>query len=228
MNKQPRKFKKGDVSDERPGLLFVQYKNGREYWTNPKQFARHIEYQNGYYLDWQRRNRAKCKQARDKWREKPGSVEKAKAAYDRWVKTPEGRKVKRAIYARHLATINGTMSNRLRSRLLHAIKNKAQKSDTTYNLVGCSLSFLKSHISSQFTEGMTWEKFMSGDIHLDHKLPLAMFDLSKPDQQRIAFHFENLQPLWRSDNQRKCDRIIVDGQEVKGRDIRKIIPFKAA
>ena len=76
-------------------------------------------------------------------------------------------------------------------------KNVA-KCKKTVELVGCSVQELKRHIESQFTRGMSWQKM--GMIHLDHKIPLASFDLEDAEQQRLAFHYTNLQPLWARDN----------------------------
>lgn len=32
--------------------------------------------------------------------------------------------------------------------------------------------------------------------------------ISDPEQQKICFHYTNLQPLWASDNFRKSDKIL--------------------
>jgi hypothetical protein len=48
---------------------------------------------------------------------------------------------------------------------------------------------------------MNWDNY--GSWHIDHKKPLAAFDLTKVEQFRQAVHYTNLQPLWRIDNLRK-------------------------
>lgn len=45
---------------------------------------------------------------------------------------------------------------------------------------------------------MTWGNM--GQWHLDHKKPCAKFDLTKEADQRLCFHFMNIQPLWLVDN----------------------------
>lgn len=95
----------------------------------------------------------------------------------------------------------------LRSRLRGAIKRNT-KAASTIGLTGCSLDELKQHIESQFGDGMTWEKLLSGEIELDHIRPCASFDLSDPEHQRECFHYSNLQPLWRKDNRRKYSKWI--------------------
>jgi len=87
----------------------------------------------------------------------------------------------------------------LRSRLYKAISQiKAEKSDTTMNLTGCTIKELKNYLEEKFTEGMTWDNH--GDWHIDHIKPICAFDLSSEEEQKRCFHFTNLQPLWAEDN----------------------------
>lgn len=100
------------------------------------------------------------------------------------------------------------IGNRLRSRVWHAVTSGGgKKAAKTMELVGCTIAELRTHLESLFTEGMTWEKFMAGEIHIDHKHPCARFDLTDPEQQRACFHHSNLQPLWAIDNLSKGDRV---------------------
>ena len=43
---------------------------------------------------------------------------------------------------------------------------------------------------------MTWENRGKEGWHLDHIVPCAYFDLSDLSQQKICFHYTNIQPLW--------------------------------
>ena len=47
-------------------------------------------------------------------------------------------------------------------------------------------------------------------IHIDHMMPLASFDLTKPEEQRKACHYTNLQPMLPSENISKGSKIIYD------------------
>ena len=97
----------------------------------------------------------------------------------------------------------------LRSRTRFALKKwDTIKSDSTENLLGCTISFFKEYFSSLFIEGMTWELFMNGDIHIDHIIPCISFNLSNEDEQRKCFHYTNLQPLWAIDNLKKGTKIL--------------------
>lgn len=84
----------------------------------------------------------------------------------------------------------------------------------TIELLGCTREELVFHIESQFANGMSWSNRGRYGWHIDHIIPLSKFDLSDPEQQAIAFHYTNLQPLWAADNLRKSNK--VPGQSLFG------------
>jgi hypothetical protein len=93
------------------------------------------------------------------------------------------------------------------NRIAHAFRcsiNKYIKAknprDTTKGFLGCTFEEFKDHLESQFTEGMTWDNWGRGGWHIDHIIPCAVFDLTKPSHQKVCFNYQNLQPLWESEN----------------------------
>jgi hypothetical protein len=88
---------------------------------------------------------------------------------------------------------------------INFLLNGKNKSKATLELIGCSGEELKEHLEKQFVDGMTWENY--GDWHIDHIRPCASFDLSVPEQQRVCFHYTNLQTLWAEDNMRKGSKL---------------------
>jgi len=91
----------------------------------------------------------------------------------------------------------------LRGRIRQALKGY-NKSDLTVKLLGCNIKEFWIHLEKKFTKGMTRENH--GEWHVDHIIPCASFDLSKPEEQAKCFHYTNLQPLWAMDNLKKGDR----------------------
>lgn len=107
------------------------------------------------------------------------------------------------------------LADSMRSRLNQALRiikkavvesdlliTKIPKADSTFNLIGCDLYFLKEHLEKQFDENMTWANYGSY-WHCDHIRPCASFDLTDPEQQRICFYWTNLQPLEAKENMSK-------------------------
>jgi hypothetical protein len=95
----------------------------------------------------------------------------------------------------------------LRKRVRSLIKSKGFSVSA---LVGCNSITLRSWLEEKFKRGMTWDNY--GRVWVvDHKIPLASFDLSIPEQRAIACHYTNLQPLTHRENSEKGDSI-TDGQ----------------
>lgn len=93
----------------------------------------------------------------------------------------------------------------LRSRINIAIrKNRGVKNHNTESLLGCNVDFLKNYIAEKFVKGMSWDNY--GKWHIDHIKPCSSFDLTKPEQQKLCFHYSNLQPLWAKDNISKSNK----------------------
>lgn len=63
------------------------------------------------------------------------------------------------------------------------------------------------HLQEQFLPGMTWANWGQPGWEIDHIIPIAAFDLSRPEHQEQCFHYTNLQPLWGEDNLRKGDYV---------------------
>lgn len=95
----------------------------------------------------------------------------------------------------------------LKARIISALKGKG-KSSKTMELIGCNIDQLKKHLSNKFTKGMTFKNHSYKGWHIDHIKPCASFDLRCPVQQLACFNYNNLQPLWASDNMSKGAKIL--------------------
>ena len=73
-------------------------------------------------------------------------------------------------------------------------------------LLGCTMSELVNYLESKFLPEMSWGNYGRKGWHIDHIRSLVSFDLTDPEQRRLAFHYTNLQPLWAGDNFRKGRR----------------------
>jgi len=98
------------------------------------------------------------------------------------------------------------LSELLRSRLRMALK-KQKKVISAVKDLGCSMGYFKEYIEKQFTKEMSWDKLLSGEIHIDHKKPLSKINLLDEKELSMAVHYTNLQPLWATDNLKKYNHI---------------------
>jgi hypothetical protein len=103
------------------------------------------------------------------------------------------------------------IANNSRDRIRRMIGSQGKGRGRSNKLIGCDADTLCLILEAQFLPGMTWENYGSA-WHVDHIIPLATYDLTDPTQQREAFHYTNLQPLWAHDNMAKSDT--VEGEDV--------------
>jgi hypothetical protein len=93
----------------------------------------------------------------------------------------------------------------MRSRLCNYLKKlNIRKNNKTFDIVGCSPEFLKEHLETQFTDGMSWDN--RSDWHIDHIIPLS--SAKTEDELYKLCHYTNLQPLWAEDNLKKSNKIL--------------------
>ncbi len=80
--------------------------------------------------------------------------------------------------------------------------SKYKKQTKTLQLLGCSITELRAHLTKQFLPGMSLDNY--GEWHIDHIVPLA-YAQTQQDIERLC-HYTNLQPLWAKDNLKKGAR----------------------
>lgn len=90
--------------------------------------------------------------------------------------------------------------------LIRSAINRGGNSRTVADVCGYTITELKQHIESRFADGMNWDEFMKGNIHIDHIKPQRLFDMSSVDGVKACWALGNLQPLWRRDNLAKGGR----------------------
>jgi hypothetical protein len=112
---------------------------------------------------------------------------------------------RRDLQARKMETDpNYRLRRRLRLRLYQVLKDVgAAKVGSAVELLGCTVEELRVHLETQFKPGMTWSNWGPAGWHIDHRQPLAGFDLQDPEQLARACHHTNLQPMWAKDNLKK-------------------------
>lgn len=97
--------------------------------------------------------------------------------------------------------------SRIKNNLRKRMKALLSAKDISYDCsVGCTRKELMSHLGNKMLIGMTWENYGKLDGWcVDHIKPLESFDLTKKEERNAANNFKNLQPLWRSHNEKKSN-----------------------
>jgi hypothetical protein len=187
-----KNLKRGDEHPNIPTLYFIYYRSksgwkgcSREVWGT----ASEVENE---------RNRAgKCNK---KWR-----ITNPERSRDIWKKSTQKRRDNGKL-KKYLEEPNNYCKKILSDRVRTAVSNQfTQKAYKTITLLGCTVEQARKHLESQFKLGMSWYNY--GEWQIDHIIPCAFFDLTKPSHQKVCFNYQNLQPLWRIENRSKSDKI---------------------
>ncbi len=112
-----------------------------------------------------------------------------------------------AIHERMRRQLKKAATNDGVADMIRAALKSGGESPKTTELLGYTITELRQHLERQFTKRMSWEKFMQGDIHIDHIIPKASFDLTDPDQWKICWSLPNLRPLMAKDNLSKSAKV---------------------
>lgn len=164
---------------------------GRDYRQTPEYKTRHKLYQRV----WRANTPAK-------------QSEYCKKHYEGHKDTMKAYSAKRMRERRRIDHV-AALECRIRARIYRALRahlhgGTTRKVGGAVVLVGCTMPELAAHLEAQFLPGMSWQN--RREWHVDHKRPCASFNLSDPAQQLECFHFNNLQPLWATDNRRKSSK----------------------
>lgn len=128
-------------------------------------------------------------------------------AYQRKYRNENREKLNEKRREKMTQNLNFRLGSILRTRLGNALRrqNKAgSRGGSAVRDLGCTIPELKTYLEARFAPGMTWDNY--GEWHIDHVMPLVKFDLTDPEQVRMACHYTNLQPLWAKDNISKGGR----------------------
>jgi hypothetical protein len=146
--------------------------------------------------------------ANKKYREKHPLIVKAKGK--EWVSKNKDKSL--AIKAKYRHKIRSTPKGKLNQRMSAGINVSLRGNKTGRkweSLTGYTVDQLRNHLEKQFKDGMSWGKFMVGEIHIDHIIPISAFNYEKPedDDFKRCWDLKNLQPLWKLDNLIKHNKI---------------------
>jgi hypothetical protein len=132
-------------------------------------------------------------------------VPRFRKKFDLWLPTKSQRSQAEAVRrGRQRGSEQWRAAKAIRNQVAR-IKRAGLAAGDYCEILGASYAAAKAHIESKFKEGMNWVNH--GAWHIDHIVPIAMFDLNDRGQLLAASHYTNLQPLWARDNLRKGARV---------------------
>lgn len=172
---------------------------------------------------WAKNNKEKVRLASKEWASKDYANNPTK--YEEYRKTDIVKQARKRYYDSHKEKCNKAVAKRnkeriktdslykltclLRARLHGAFRyNLSSKVAKSFSLLGCTAKEAKEYLEKMFKSDMNWENH--GILwEIDHIIPIASFDLSKESEQRKAFNYKNLQPLYKIENRKKGSRVVI-------------------
>jgi hypothetical protein len=146
-------------------------------------------------------NKARCYELHKKWKQE--NPEKVKQL-DKKYRENNKEKIREQQNKRNRENPQHRIKQALRKRVGGLVR-KGYKSASTLELLGCEYQDFLNHLESKFDDKMTWDNYGSY-WHVDHIRPCASFNLLDPEEQKICFHYTNMQPLEAIENIRKGDK----------------------
>lgn len=141
---------------------------------------------------WAAANKDRVREiAREYYRKNPDKIKAKRIRSLAWTRSRH--------LERYKNDINYRLGFRLRSMLRGYLKRgKGMKVESAESLLGCTREEFRMYLESKFSPEMTWD-----NIHLDHIRPCASFDLTKLEDQKLCFNYQNIQPMLAKDNMSK-------------------------
>jgi len=96
--------------------------------------------------------------------------------------------------------------NSLSRRANDVLRKQNIKLECTHlQLIGCTKEELKNHLLMLFKDDMSFNNY--GEWELDHIMPVSSFNLHNNDELFKCFNYKNVQPLWKTENRKKYNKI---------------------
>lgn len=144
--------------------------------------------------EWKRRNPAAVKDADRRWRAENRDKVRAKQ------RRSDARVAQSPIHV---------LNKRVKSRIRDMLRGNYAPGS-----IGAHLGFTKAelvaHIERQFTAGMNWPKLLDGEIHIDHIVPVAAFNIMEIGDAEFSACWAlcNLRPMWAAENWAKSAKVL--------------------
>lgn len=197
----------GKLKSSKDGYRYDCKNCRKEYRENNKENIKNK--QKEYYLEnknilleknkeYRIENKDKINNQRKEYRNRPDVKEHVKQKNKEYLPIK-----KQKIYEKRKTDLSFQLSEVLRSKIHKMINDK----ETSYKyLIGCNISFLKKWIEFRFDDKMTWNNYGSY-WHIDHIIPVSIFDFNNKIDQEMCFHWTNLQPLNSLENLQKSNKL---------------------
>lgn len=167
-------------------------------------YVKNVERAKAAQALWKRNNPERVKEKRSKWRKE--NKEKIRKNRKLWRKMNPGKVSESNKKSRRKT--GGKLNANVATAISRAL-NGNKKGWHWEDLVGYTHENLKIHLEKQFNDGMSWDNYGKGGWEIDHRIPIAAFNIETPFDLdfRQCWALRNLRPMWAKDNRSKKDKL---------------------
>ena len=114
--------------------------------------------------------------------------------------------VKKYEEKRKIDIMDRIIDNLARRANVELKKKNIKRKLTHMQLIGCTKDELKIYLQNKFIENMSFENY--GTWEVDHIYPISRYEFNNLEDIKNCFNYKNLQPLYKSDNHKKYNKIL--------------------
>jgi len=151
------------------------------------------EYQKQYHKQYHKDNSGKEKEYKKQWVK--NNSERIKEYYKNNIEKIRKLRRKRASL-KYKTDLKYNLNSKMAISICTALKgNKDGRS--WESLTGYTLTELERRLNKTIPEGYTWQDFLSGELHIDHIIPISAFNFTRPEHTdfKRCWALENLRLL---------------------------------
>lgn len=108
------------------------------------------------------------------------------------------------------------LTNRIRSAICQTLKKRgSQKAGRSWtSLVGYTVEEMVAHLKRTLPAGWTWQDYLDGKMHLDHIIPIKVFNFRSSDDHdfKRCWALKNLRLLPEAENRHKSAKLLAPFQ----------------
>jgi len=116
---------------------------------------------------------------------------------------------RRHFLKRYKTDLKWQLIRKMSTAINTSLKKGSKKGRHWENLVGYTCNRLKKHLEKTMPKNYTWQDFMEGKLHIDHIIPLIVFNFTKPEHPdfKRCWNLKNLQLLPSKENHIKWSKL---------------------
>lgn len=157
-----------------------------------------------YFQEYIKKHQVKIRQLLMIWRQQHPEY-----AMEQYYKNKET--ILKSLAKKYREDLKFNLSSRMSSAIWVSLRNGSGKQNRHWeSLVPYNLTQLKRHLAKTMPPNYSWQDFLEGKLHIDHRIPISIFSFTKfshIDFQR-CWALSNLQLLPAKENRKKHDKLL--------------------